>query len=110
MARRHLEVGGAASTAHQRRDDRPVPVDFKLPPNVDPIVVAKAIEAKLGRSSHQSDGGQQVIKMIPDGQAIVPGGYVERLGGGDTDEGRGWINRVINDIRCRRTLKVNHDR
>jgi hypothetical protein len=68
MATRRLAMGGPPRPTHQRRPD---PHDFIVPPDIDPNFPERAIEAKLGRSSHQSNGELRAIKMTSGGQADI---------------------------------------
>jgi len=64
--------------------------------------LAKAIEKKLGRGSHQRNIGLRAVEMTSDGQAVVPANYLQRLGNGALDEGRRFVIRIISEIRWRR--------
>jgi hypothetical protein len=103
MATHQLAAGGAVSSTHRSN-----PTDFLLPHDIDAIMLAMAIEAKLRRGSRRSNGGLRAVEMMPDGQAFVPGDYLLRLGNGDTDEGRRVVVRIIGDIRSRRRRQVSH--
>jgi hypothetical protein len=103
MARRHLEDGGAAVGSGGRDGGH----DFPLPLDVDPKAVAVAIEAKLGGAGSQSragDASRSLLESDTDGRLVIPGEHVQRLGEGDFDRGKRFLDRVVNEIRRQRVL------
>jgi hypothetical protein len=109
MAQRRLEAGGPAVSARGRVGDHSGARDFVLPPDVDPVEVAGAIEAKLrgGRDSAHERGNRahSVLATRPDGRVVVPAEMVQRLGEGMVDRGRRILDRIVGDIRGHRVLR-----
>jgi len=105
MARRRLEAGGSALPSHGDADDASGATDFDLPPDVDPVEVALAIEAKMrgGRPSPGLGDPLQVLERRAGGRVIVRGYHILRLGDGRFDRGRRFLHSVIGGIRARRT-------
>jgi hypothetical protein len=103
MARRRLAVGGASGPA-QRLDDDSRDTDYALPPDVNPVLVAMAIRAKLhgGRASEAGLGDDllDLLERRAGGRVVVPGYHLLRLGDGRFDRGRRFMHRVVNQIRA----------
>ena len=104
MARRRLEAGGSAASARHHADE----ADFLLPPDIDPVEVAMAIEAKLhgdrGLQRGCRSGALSALATGPDGSLVVSADYVQRLGDGALSHGRRYLERLMKDIRARRVL------
>src|SRR5215208_6775874 len=93
MARRYLQQGGAAIADGA---DRVVPDD------IDQVSMASAIEAKLRGQrdrSRSTAGTSQMLMRDKDGRSFVPAEIVQRLGGGDAQRGRQWIDGAVREIR-----------
>ena len=109
MAQRRLEAGGPAVSARGRVGDHSGARDFVLPPDVDPVEVAEAIEAKLrggrGSAHERGNGAHLVLATRPDGRVLVPAEMVQRLGEGMIDRGRRILDRIVGDIRAHRVLR-----
>ena len=105
MARRRLEAGGGALPS-QDADDTSGETDFELPPDIDPIEVALAIEAKMrgGRPSPGLSDPFQVLERRAGGRVVVRGYHILRLGDGRYDRGRRFLHALISGIHARRTL------
>ena len=106
MAQRRLDTGG--TVGHGRDDDHPGPEDCLLPDDIDPLILATAIEdGRRGSFGHRLDGSGAAplaIQITADGRILVPRLCLERLGGGAVDRGKRLLDRVISDLRARRTL------
>ena len=104
QARRHLEVGGTVP-ANGRVVEEPIEQDFELPPDVDPLVVALAIDAKLRHGQKASPGigddPMQLLERRADGRVVVSGHHLLRLGDGRFDRGRQFMHNLIASIRRR---------
>ena len=58
MAQRRLEAGGAVPPGRDCDDDQPGPAYFMLPDDIDPPILATAIEdGRRGSFGHRLDGG-----------------------------------------------------
>ena len=81
-----------------------------LPPDVDPVEVAEAIEAKLrdgrGSSAERGNSPLSLLAIRPDGSVVVPANHVMRLGDGAVDRGRRVLERLVSDIRAHRIRKM----
>src|SRR6202043_3904097 len=108
MAQRRLEAGGSVPSGYDRDDDHPGPADFILPDDIDPLILATAIEDRRhGSFGHRLDGSGAALLAIDitvDGRIFVPQHCLERLGGGAVDRGKHFLSRAISDVRARRTL------
>jgi len=104
MARRRLESGGAANSKRSRGDDDAGESEFVLPSDVNPVLVAMAIHAKLhsGRGAQAGVGDDllNVLERRSGGRVVVPGFHLLRLGDGRFDRGRRFMHRVVNQIRA----------
>jgi hypothetical protein len=105
MAGRHLEHGGAAASG---RDADPAPQrDFPLPLDIHAAELATAIDEKLRRGplrSSQSGGALDAIDIADDGHLVFPAAFVVRVGAGEFERGRRFLERVLSDIRGRRAV------
>jgi hypothetical protein len=110
MARLHLEAGGSARSRspHAEVDEAPDATEFELPPDVDPVEVALAIEAKMrgGRPLPGFADPLQVLERRAGGRVVVRGYNVLRLGDGRYDRGRQFMHALINAIRAQRTPRA----
>jgi hypothetical protein len=103
MAQRRLEQGGAVMA---RGADKK-PGGFVVPSDLDPVSIASAIEAKLRSKRNRSRptaSTSPVLERDDDGLLVVSPEIVSRLGDGDDERGRQFLNRAIGDIRGRRAL------
>jgi hypothetical protein len=109
MAQHRLEAGGIVS-GHGRDDDDPGPFGFVLPSDIDPVVLATAIEDGLRPSGrHQFDrpgAALLTIDITADGRIVVPR---HCLGHGAVDRGKRFLDRIISEIRARRTLMMSRE-
>src|SRR3954454_7755183 len=102
MARRHLDRGGAASAKA-----RLAPEGFLVPADIDAAALAaalaKAIQAKLPAGARmppgRDTGRPDVLQRMPNGQLVVPRTVLVRIGGGNADNGRRFLERLINEMR-----------
>jgi hypothetical protein len=105
MARRYLQQGGAAIANGADRDQRH---GFVVPSDIDSVSISSVIEAKLRsmRNRSRSTGGatQVVLERGKDGRLFVPAEIVQRLGKGDDQRGRQWLDGAVRDIRGQRAL------
>ena len=99
----HFEEGGAVP--HEGRVvDHDDDGDFLLPPDVDPMVVALAIDEKLraGRkAAGLGDDPMRLLEMRAGGRIVVAGHRLFRLGDGRYDRGRQFMHNLIASIRRR---------
>ncbi len=102
QARRHLEVGGTVP-ANGRVVKEPIQQDFELPPDVDPLVVALAVDAKL-RNGQRSPPGigddpMQLLERRAGGRIVVAGHHLLRLGDGNFAKGRQFMHGLVAKLR-----------
>jgi hypothetical protein len=104
MARRRLETGGSALPPQGDADDASGATEFELPPDIDPIEVALAIEGKMrgGRPSPGFADPLQVLERRAGGRVVVCGYHILRLGDGRFDRGRRFLHGLISSVRARR--------
>ena len=98
-----FEEGGVV-THEGRVEDRDDDSDFLLPPDVDPMAVALAIDEKLrqGRkAAGLGDDPMQLLDRRADGRIVVSGHHLLRLGDGRFDRGRQFMHNLIANIRHR---------
>ena len=99
MARWHLETGGVVTPVDGRKGSP----SFVVPTDVDPVALAAAIKAKLraggNAGSGRSGGLLNLLERRPDGQVVVSRAVIERLGGGNTDRGERFLERLIAEMR-----------
>lgn len=107
-ARLRLDAGGSARprSPHAEIDEAPRAAEFELPPDVDPVEVALAIEAKMrgGRPSPGLSDPLRVLERRAGGRVVVSGYHIRRLGDGRFDRGRRFLHALISGIRARRRL------
>ena len=100
----HFEEGGAVP--HEGRVvDHDDDGDFLLPPDVDPMVVALAINAKLrdGQVPRAGLGHDPtiVLERRAGGRIVVSGHHLLRLGEGNFAKGREFMRGlVVKLLRC----------
>lgn len=105
MARHHLHFEDGGTVPHEGRvveqnDDG----DFLLPPDVDPMVVALAIDEKLrdGRkAAGLGDDPMRLLERRAGGRIVVAGHRLLRLGDGRFDRGRQFMHNLMASIRRR---------
>jgi hypothetical protein len=99
----HFEEGGAVP--HEGRVvDHDDDGDFLLPPDVDPMVVALAMDEKLrdGRkAAGLGDDPMRLLERRAGGRIVVAGHHLLRLGDGRYDRGRQFMHNLIVSIRRR---------
>ena len=100
----HFQEGGTVPT-QGRVVEEPVEQDFVLPPDLDPLVVAMAIEAKLrdGRTAASlGDDPMRRLERRAGGRIVVAGHHLLRLGDGNFAKGRQFMRGLITKLRRRR--------
>ena len=101
----HFQEGGTVPT-QGRVVEEPVEQDFVLPPDLDPLVVAMAIEAKLrgGRTAQPGlgDNPTTLLERRAGGRIVVAGHHLLRLGDGNFAKGRQFMRGLITKLRRRR--------
>ena len=103
MARPGFEEGGTVPT-EGRIVDQNDDGDFLLPQDVDPMVVALAIDEKLrdGRkAAGLGDDPMRLLERRAGGRIVVAGHHLLRLGEGRFDRGRQFMHSLIARIRHR---------
>jgi hypothetical protein len=102
QARRHLEVGGTVP-ANGRVVEEPIEQDFELPRDVDPLVVALAIDAKLRHGQKASPGigddPMQLLERRAGGRVVVAGHHLLRLGDGNFAKGKRFMHGLVAKLR-----------
>ena len=97
MARPHFEEGG--TVPHEGRVvDQNEDGDFLLPSDVDPMVVALAIDEKLreGRKSAGfGDDPMQLLERRGGGRVVITRHHLLRLGDGNFAKGRQFMHSLI---------------
>ena len=101
MARPGFEEGGTVPTegrvVDQYGDD-----DFVLPPDVDPLAVAFAVDEKLRNGRKAAGFGDDPMRLLErraGGRIVVAGHHLLRLGDGRFDRGRQFMHNLIVSIR-----------
>ena len=99
-----FEEGGVVP--HEGRvEDQNDNGDFVLPSDLDPMVVALALDAKLrGGKTAQSgvgDDPMQLLERRAGGRIAVPASRLLRLGDGRYDRGRQFMYSLIASLRPR---------
>ena len=92
MARPHFHFEEGGVVPHEGRvEDRDDEGDFLLPPDVDPMAVALAIDEKLrgGRTAQPGigDDPMQLLERRAGGRVVVPASRLLRLGDGRYNRG-----------------------
>ena len=101
MARPHFEEGGTVPT-EGRVVEEPIEQDFVLPPDVDPLLVALAIDEKLRNGRKSAGFGDDPMRLLErraGGRIVVAGHLLLRLGDGRFDRGRQFMHNLIASIR-----------
>jgi hypothetical protein len=97
----HFEEGGAVP--HEGRVvDHDDDGDFLLPPDVDPMVVALAIDEKLrdGRkAAGLGDDPMRLLERKAGGRIAVAGHHLLRLGDGNFAKGREFMHGRVAKLR-----------
>ena len=105
MARhyRHFEEGGTVPTEGRVEDQRKEQ-EYELPRDIDPKVVALAIDEKLsdGRKvPGLGDDPMQLLERRAGGRVVVAGHHLLRLGDGNFAKGKRFMHSLIARIRHR---------
>ena len=100
-----FEEGGVVP--HEGRvEDQNDDGDFLLPSDLDPMVVALALDAKLrgGRTTQAGigDDPMQLLERRVGGRVVVGGHHLLRLGDGDFAKGKQFMHSLIARIQHRR--------
>ena len=97
----HFEEGGAVP--HEGRVvDHDDDGDFLLPPDVDPMVVALAMDEKLrdGRkAAGLGDDPMRLLERRAGGRIVVAGHNLLRLGDGNFAKGREFMHGLVAKLR-----------
>jgi hypothetical protein len=97
----HFEEGGAVP--HEGRVvDHDDDGDFLLPPDVDPMVVALAMDEKLrdGRkAAGLGDDPMRLLERRAGGRIVVAGHHLLRLGDGDFANGKRFMHGLVAKLR-----------
>jgi hypothetical protein len=100
----HFEQGGIVPhegrVVEQNNDS-----DFLLPPDVDPMLVALAIDEKLraGRTAAGlGDDPMRLLERRAGGRIVVAGHNLLRLGDGNFAKGREFMRGLVTKLRRRR--------
>ena len=106
MARPHFHFDDGGVVPHEGRvEDRDDEGDFLLPPDVDPMAVALAIDEKLrdGRTAQPGIGDDPMrrLERRVGGRIVISGHHLLRLGDGRFDRGRQFMHTLIANIRRR---------
>jgi hypothetical protein len=105
MARHHLHFEEGGAVPHEGRVvDQNDDGDFLLPPDVDPMVVALAINEKLRDGQTTPGLGDDPMRLLErraGGRVVVAGHHLLRLGDGRFDRGRQFMHNLIASIRRR---------
>jgi len=105
MARPHFRFGEGGVVPHEGRvEGRDDVGDFLLPPDVDPMLVALAIEEKLRDGRTAAGLGDEPMRRLErraGGRIVVAGQHLLRLGDGDFAKGKRFMHSVIAKIRRR---------
>jgi len=99
----HFEEGGIVPhegrVVEQNEDG-----DFLLPPDVDPMLVALAIDEKLrdGRkAAGLGDDPMRLLERRAGGRIVVAGHHLLRLGDGNFAKGKRFIHGLVAKLRWR---------
>jgi hypothetical protein len=102
----HFEDGGVVVPHEGRVEEGNDDGDFLLPSDLDPMVVALALDAKLrdGRTAQAGvgDDPMQLLERRAGGRVVVAGHHLLRLGDGDFAKGKRFMHSLIAKIRHRR--------
>ena len=103
MARPHLHFEEGGAVPHQGRVvEEPIEQDFMLPPDVDPILVAFAIDEKLRNGRKSAGFGDDPMRHLErgaGGRVVVPAFRLLPLGDGRYDRGRQFMHGLIASLR-----------
>jgi hypothetical protein len=101
QARRYLEQGGAAGA--RAKEKRGEIAELAVPPDIDAALLADAIEAKLGALAGPVFGPRirmpRLLVRASGGRMLVRGDVLRRLGDGDVERGRRFLERVVRGFR-----------
>ena len=101
----HFEKGGLVVPHEGRVEDQNDNGDFLLPSDLDPMVVALALDAKLrgGRTAEPGIGADPMtaLERRAGGRIAVPASRLLRLGDGRYDRGRQFMHGLIASLRPR---------
>ena len=103
MARPGFEEGGTVPT-EGRIVDQNEDGDFLLPSDVDPMVVALAIDEKLRdgqKAAGVGDNPMRLLERRAGGRIVVSGHHLLRLGDGNFAKGRQFMHGLVVSIRRR---------
>ena len=101
MARPHFEEGGTVPT-EGRVVEEPIEQDFVLPPDVDPTLVAVAIDERLRNGRKSAGFGDDPMRLLErraGGRIVVAGHHLLRLGDGNFAKGKQFMHGLIAGIR-----------
>jgi len=91
-------------TQEDRVEDRDDEGDFLLPPDVDPMAVALALDEKLRDGRTAAGLGDEPMRRLErraGGRIVVAGHHLLRLGDGDFAKGKRFMHSLIARIRHR---------
>ena len=105
MARHHLHFEEGGVVPHECRvEDQGSEQEYELPRDIDPLLVALAIDEKLsdGRKVRGlGDDPTMLLERRAGGRIVVAGHHLLRLGDGDFAKGRQFMHGLIARIRHR---------
>ena len=106
MARPHFHFEEGGVVPHEGRvEDHDDEGDFLLPPGVDPMAVALAIDEKLrdGRTAQPGIGDDPMrrLERRAGGRIAVAGHHLLRLGDGNFAKGKRFMHSLIARLRQR---------
>jgi hypothetical protein len=103
MARHHLHFEDGGTVPHEGRVvDQNDDGNFLLPPDVDPMLVALAIHAKLhnGRTAPGlGDDPMRLLDTRAGGRIVIAGHHLLRLGDGNFAKGREFMHGLVAKLR-----------
>jgi hypothetical protein len=103
MARHHLHFEEGGAVPHEGRVvDQNDDGDFLLPPDVDPMVVALAINEKLRDGQTTPGLGDDPMRLLErraGGRIVVSGHHLLRLGDGNFAKGKQFMHGLVAKLR-----------